>query len=93
MKTKVYSWRISEELKSRLERHARLHRVPISTLLETAVGGWLAEVESEADGEDVQRRLHQEAAKYIGVLDGGDPHRAENARNLVRQRLRSRRAG
>ena len=35
MKTEVYSWRLSGELKSDLEREARLRRVPVSLVLET----------------------------------------------------------
>ena len=92
MKTAVYSWRLSDELKSNLEHHARLRRVPVSKVLETAVREWLVKAESETPEDELQKRLHEAAAKYIGVLDGGDPHRAENAREIIRARLRSKRA-
>ena len=41
MRTEVYSWRLSGELKSDLEREARLRKVPVSSVLETAVRDWL----------------------------------------------------
>ena len=92
MKTSVYSWRLSDELKSNLEHHARLRRVPVSKVLETAVREWLAKEQSETAQGEMQRQIRAAAAKSIGVLAGGDPHRAENARVLIRERLRSRRA-
>lgn len=43
MKTEVYSWRLSSELKSDLERAARHRRVPLSSVLEEAARKWLSE--------------------------------------------------
>lgn len=91
MKTAVYSWRLSEELKSNIEHQARLRQVSVSTVLETAVREWLVKVESETAHDDRQRQLRESADKCIGVLAGGDPNRSENARALIRQKLRSRR--
>jgi len=93
MKTAVYSWRLTDDLKSHLEHHARLRRVPVSAVLETAVRDWLVKAESETGPDDAQRRIRAKAARCIGVLSGGDPHRAENARAILRERLRSRREG
>jgi hypothetical protein len=89
MKTEVYSWRLSEELKSDLERQARLRKVSVSSVLETAVRNWL---KSNADVPDdqAQRRLHAAAARCLGVLAGLNSRRAETAREVVRKRLRRR---
>lgn len=91
MKTAVYSWRLSEELKANLEHQARLRRVSVSKVLETAVRDWLKNAQSDTAQDEQQRRIREAASKCIGVLAGGDPYRSENARALVRQRLRSRR--
>ena len=40
MRTEVYSWRLSDELKSDLERESRLRQVPVSSVLEAAVRAW-----------------------------------------------------
>jgi predicted transcriptional regulator len=92
MKTSVYSWRLSDELKSDLEHHARIRRVPVSSVLETAVRDWLAREQSETAPDEIQARIRAAAAKCIGAIAGGDPHRAENARAIIKERLRSRRA-
>jgi len=74
MKTHVYSWRLSAELKSELERAARLRRKPLSAVLEQAARDWLAQNSAElADDEETQRQLH-----------------AERVRETVRKRLQER---
>lgn len=92
MKTAVYSWRLSEGLKADLEHHARLRRVAVSNVLETAVREWLGRVKSETGHDQRQQQIRKAAAKYIGALSSGVPNRAENARSLIRERLRNRRA-
>ena len=91
MKTAVYSWRLSDELKSSLEHHARLRRVPVSQVLEIAVREWLIKTQSETGRDERERQIRAAAAQCIGVLASGDPSRSENVRALVRKRLRSRR--
>jgi hypothetical protein len=92
MKTEVYSWRLSGELKSDLEREARLRKVPVSAVLETAVRDWLELKKDETDlsEDDAQRRLHSAAASSFGALASGKPRRAETARAALRERLRRR---
>jgi predicted transcriptional regulator len=92
MKTEVYSWRLSGELKSDLERAARLRKVPASSILEQAVRDWLQRSPMESDDNEVQRQLHASAASCLGVLAGANPRRAETAREQVRKRLSRRRA-
>ena len=89
MKTEVYSWRISSELKSELERQAHLRKISISSILDLATREWLRNSVENNDDEE-QRRLHRAAESSIGAVSGGDPHRAERAREIIRRRLRSR---
>jgi len=57
MKTEVYSWRLSEELKSDLEREAYLRKVSVSSLLEMAVREWLKRSNTDAPDDQVQRNF------------------------------------
>jgi predicted transcriptional regulator len=90
MKTEVYSWRLSGDLKSDLEREARARKVPVSSVLEKAVRDWLKNSAEDSAGDETQHRLHSAAAGCLGVLAGHNPHRAETARAAVRKRLRRR---
>ena len=92
MKSEVYSWRLSGELKSDLEREARLRRMPVAALLEAAVRDWLKNGDSEFSEEDGQRRLHSAAADCFGIVASGNPRRAETARAALRERLKRRHA-
>ncbi len=92
MRTEVYSWRLSGELKSDLEREARVRKVPVSAVLETAVRDWLKKGETDAAEDEAQRRLHSAAAGCFGVLASGNSRRAETARDALRKRLRRRHA-
>jgi hypothetical protein len=90
MKTEIYSWRLSEELKSDLEREAHLRKVSVSSVLETAVRDWLKKSNTDAPDDQAQRKLHTAAARCLGVLEGLNSRRAETAREAVRRRLRRR---
>jgi hypothetical protein len=90
MKTEVYSWRLSSDLKSDLERQARLHKVPVSSILDSAVREWLQKNNGDSSSDEAQRKLHAAAARCFGAFDGGDPNRAEKARDHVRRHLRRR---
>jgi hypothetical protein len=90
MKTEVYSWRVSTELKTGLEREARRRKISLSAALDLAAQEWLKNGGADKDDDQEQKRLHEAAAKSFGVLTGGDPHRSENVRKLVRERLRRR---
>jgi hypothetical protein len=87
MRTEVYSWRVSGELKSNLEREARLRKVPVSSILDMAVRDWLKRSDVETGVEEAQRKLHAAAASCLGLLAGRDSRRAETARRAVRERL------
>jgi predicted transcriptional regulator len=87
MRTEVYSWRLSDELKSDLERESRLRQVPVSSVLEAAVRDWLGRRDADASEDETQRRLHAAAERCLGVLASGNPRRAETARADLRKRL------
>jgi hypothetical protein len=92
MKTEVYSWRVSTELKTGLEREARRRKTSLSAVLETAAQEWLKKNGADTDDEREQKRLHEAALKATGLIEGKDPHRAENAREIVRRLIRQRHA-
>lgn len=92
MKTEVYSWRLSGELKSDLERKARLRKVPVSAVLETAVRDWLKHSDAEVPDDEAQRELHAAAANCLGALASGNARRADTARDVLRKLLRRRHA-
>ena len=92
MKSEVYSWRVSTELKTALEGEARRRKVPLSAVLDLATRDWLGKNGSDAGSDEQQLRLHKAAAKYFGAMESGIANRAENARRSVRARLRRRHA-
>jgi len=90
MKSEVYSWRVSADLKTGLEREARRRKVSVSVVLDLAARDWLDRGGAKIEGDEKQPRLHKAASKCFGVLASGDAHRSENAGQAVRQRLRRR---
>jgi hypothetical protein len=88
MKTEVYSWRLSPRLKMELEEAARAESKSLAELLEQITQDWLAQAKGQSEEEDErQRRLHSSAMRFVGTIEGSDPHRAENARSEVRARI------
>ena len=51
---------------------------------------WLKKGGSDKDADHERKRLHEAASRAFGVITGGDSHRSENVRQLVRERLRRR---
>jgi hypothetical protein len=92
MGTEVYSWRLSSELKSDLEREARLRKTSVSAVLNLAVRNWLKQSASLVEEDEEQRRIHEAASVCLGAIAGRNPRRAETARQSVRQRLSRRHA-
>ena len=88
MKSEVYSWIVSADIKSGLEQEARRRHLSLAAALDEAARDWLGK--SSAGDEQAQTRLRNAASRWIGAISGGDPSRAENARRLVRDRLRKR---
>lgn len=88
MKSEVYSWRVSTDLKTGLEREARRRKISLSAVLDLAARDWLKQGGAETEGDEKQDRLQKAASKCFGTLASGNAHRSENARQAVRQRLR-----
>jgi hypothetical protein len=90
MKTEVYSWRVSAELKTGLEHEARQRRMSLSAVLDLAAQEWLMRNRASLEGDEEQRSLHQAVSEYVGAIAGTGAGRSENVRHLVRERLRRR---
>jgi hypothetical protein len=90
MKTEVYSWRVSSEIKTGLEREARRRKMSMSAALDLAAREWLHRSGIASEDGEAQRRLQKSASKWVGALASGDTQRSENASQAVRQRLRRR---
>ena len=86
MKTEVYSWRVSTELKTGLEREARRRNISLSAALDLAAQEWLNQHE-DLDDASRQRKLQRAAAKCFGAF-AGEGHRSETVRQTIRERLR-----
>ena len=89
MKTEVYSWRVSTELKTVLEREARRRKISLAAALDLAAQEWL-KTSVDTEGDEEQRRLHEASAKSMGVISGDGTRRSENVRQIVREHLRRR---
>jgi hypothetical protein len=87
-KTEVYSWRLSPRLKNELAEQARAKHTSLAELLEEIAESWLRQAGAQ-DGDEAerQRRLHEAALPFVGAIDGGQPDRAETARDRLRSRL------
>ncbi len=90
-KTEVYSWRVDPQIKMALEAEARRQRRSVADVLDMIAKEWLASRKADDWQDDAeQARLHAAAAKWIGSISGGDPHRSQKVRETVRKRLRER---
>ncbi len=87
MKTEVYSWRVSLDLKTSLEREARRRKISMSEALETAAREWVRKGAMANEVEEEQRRLREAALQCVGQLSGGNTRRSETASEQVRARL------
>jgi len=91
MKTEVYSWRVSPDLKAGLEREARRRKLSVSAVLDLAAEEWLTKSSQSGDDEENQRQLQNAAAECFGIFKS-ESSRSEKVRDSVRQRLRQRHA-
>ena len=87
MKSEVYSWRLSPEIKADLERAARLRNMSVSSILETAVRDWLNKA-MNSDDHEVELRIRSAAESCFGTIAGRNPRRSQTTRELVRKRLK-----
>jgi hypothetical protein len=89
-KTEVYSWRITSATKTAIENQARREGTTVSALLDRITTEWIESRRGHTDDNAEQIRLHAGVQKTIGTIAGGNPKRAERARENVRKRLRRR---
>jgi hypothetical protein len=91
MKSEVYSWRLSAQKKLELELQARREGKSVAQLLDEISSDWLEERKNSRplDVSEEGRRRKRVMA-LAGSLSGGDPHRAANASQRVREILRER---
>ena len=88
MRSEVYSWRLSRELKEDLEEAARREGISLARLLERIARDWLkAQATAAEDDEAEQERIRARAMRFVGSIQGGDPDRAAKARERVREVL------
>ena len=90
MKPEVYSWRVSTDLKTRLEHEARRRKISLSSALEMAAREWLDKNGAENEGDERQSQLQKAASKCFGAFASGDAHRSENVHRAIRKRLQRR---
>jgi hypothetical protein len=86
MKTEVYSWRVSSDLKTGLMREARRRRTSLSAVLDLAARAWLKKNGAGNESDEEQRRLREAASTCFGAFASGDARRSENAVQAVRRR-------
>ena len=92
MKTEVYSWRIDPALKRALEDAARARGATMAGLLDTLAKDWLGHADEADDQAKLQRAVRERAAPYLGAVQGGDPLRAQESSQRLKQRVRERHA-
>jgi hypothetical protein len=90
-KTATYSWRLSTDLKARLEAAARDEKTEVGAILERVVREWLAkrprELTAEEDAEE-QRRLRERVMKAIGTASIGlGPYTNARVREVMGEQL------
>ena len=91
MKTEVYSWRVSAQRKAELESEAHREGTSLAGLLEQITADWLDERRNSRNGEESeQSAIRKRAAAAIGSITGGDPMRASQASQRVKEILRKR---
>jgi hypothetical protein len=90
MKTEVYSWRVSADINTSLEREARRRKLSVSAALDAAAREWLQKSGLANEGDEEQRRLQKAASKWLGAIASGNTRRSETAERVVRNRLQGR---
>jgi len=92
MKTEVYSWRVSADLKSSLEREARRRKITLSAALDLAAQEWLNKHDVTEEDAGRQQKLQHAAAQCFGAFASGETRRSETVRQVIRERLRRKHA-
>jgi len=84
MKTEVYSWRVSAELKAALQEQARSEGKSFAQLLqEFASDGLRARRNGNVDDDEEQAAIRRRAAPAIGAVCSNDPYGSERVSERV----------
>jgi hypothetical protein len=91
-KSKVYSWRVSPDLKMRLEDAARNEKLSVGSLLERIACEWLSD--RRLNDDEQQQRLRERVMRTVGKASIGlGPYTNERVRQVITENLeRKRRA-
>jgi predicted DNA-binding protein len=87
MKSEVYSWRLTPEMKTRLESEARRSGKSLAEVLEQISTNWL-EQRAGAYDDEMEAKLRNRIMATVGTIRGGDPQRASRSKELVREIIR-----
>lgn len=88
MKTEVYSWRLSAELKADLEEQARSESKPMSALLqELASDGLRARRNGRSNDANERAALLKRVMRTVGTIRSADPNLASKVKETVRARI------
>lgn len=90
IKSQVYSWRLTPELKAAAEEQARRRGESLGALLDQVVGEWLGR-QGTSDEAAEQARIRAAAMRAIGQWAGTEPMRSTRVRELVRARVLAKR--
>lgn len=90
MKTEVYSWRVSSELKQDLEREARRRKASVSSILDAAAREWLKKSRASLTDDEEQKRLHAAIEPLLGSISREIPYSPEILRETIRRRVHQR---
>jgi hypothetical protein len=91
MKSEVYSWRLTPEMKTRLESEARRSGKSVAEVLEQISANWLDARAASYDNE-MEGKIRKRIMATVGTIRGGDPHRASRSKELVREIIRRKHA-
>jgi hypothetical protein len=88
MKSEVYSWRLSAELKAEIEEQARSESKSMSALLEELASNGLRDRRRGRSGRAAVRAiLLRRVLPTVGTIRSGDPNLASNVSRTVRARI------
>jgi hypothetical protein len=88
-KSEVYSWRLSPELKTKLQAAARDEKTSIGAVLDRVVREWLdARMPSAEEDAEQQRRLRERVMRTVGTASVGlGPYTNERVRQVITENL------
>jgi hypothetical protein len=88
MKTEVYSWRLSADLKAEIEDQARSESKSMSALLEELTSDGLRVRRRGNSGQATARAaLLKRVLPTVGTIRSGDPYLASKVNQTVRGRI------